>query len=172
MTTFSDYLIRQRACENARVWVGNKTAEQAWRECRRVDWMLWLLWRLSPNDRRPRLAAADFAERAWSHIDDEPGKLSAAWAIGAARRGDPEEMAAAHSAAYASAAAASSAADAAAAAAAYVDANAAAAAASAASSYAATDAATDAAERAAQANILRKYFPAAEIARLVREASK
>ena len=35
-------LIRLGACGEAREWVGARTLEQAWAECERPDWMLWL----------------------------------------------------------------------------------------------------------------------------------
>ena len=140
------------ACTDALYWVGDRTIEQAWRECRRGDWMCWLLRRiaLNPNDRRFRLAAADMAERVWDLIPDEPTRLAAAWAVGAARRGDADEMMAAAfaaNAAYAAAAAASAAA------------------------YAAARSFTSrTAERAAQADILRQYFSAREVGELFRQA--
>jgi len=169
------------ACPEALRWIGNRTIERAWRECHRADWMLWLLRRITSNDRRCRLAAADFAERAWRRIPDEPTKLAAAWAIDAARRGDADEMAAAAYTAFAAA-------DASACAAAYASADAAAYAdfaedAAEAAAYASADAdayadfaedaaeaaAVYAAERRAQADILRTYFPSKEIGRLFKE---
>ena len=127
------------ACTDAIDWIGDRTIEQAWRECRRSDWMLWLLRLVAPNDHRCRLAAADFAERVWNLIDNEPARRTAAWAIGAARRGDANEMMAAATASASFYAA----------------------------SDAASYAATYAAERAAQADILRGYFTPREIAKLL-----
>ena len=149
------------ACPAALRWLGDRTIERAWRECHRADWMLWLLERIAPNDHRCRLAAADFAERVWHHIPDEPTKLAAAWAIDAARRGDADEMAAAAYTAFAAADAYASADAACAAACAAADA----------AEAAAVYAAEDAAERRAQADILRIYFTPAEIGRLFKDAT-
>ena len=94
-------LKQMNACSDAIDWIGNRTIEQAWSECRRIDWMLWLLCRIAPNDRRCRLAAADFAERVWHLIDNEPTRLAATWAIDATRRGERDEtLAAADAATY------------------------------------------------------------------------
>ena len=35
------------ACVDAREWVGNSTLAEAWRDCERADWMIWLDARLS-----------------------------------------------------------------------------------------------------------------------------
>ena len=37
-----DLLNRIGACDEAREWVGDRTLNQAWAECVRPDWMLWL----------------------------------------------------------------------------------------------------------------------------------
>ena len=177
MTDARDKLRAMQACVPALHWIGNRTIEKAWSDCERSDWMCWLLERIAPGDPRLRLAAADMAERMWGLIPDEPTRLAAAWAIGAARRGDADEMRAANAAAYAAADAAAYAAHVATA---HTTAFAAyAAAASAASAaYAATDSAAAGAralagrtaERAAQADILRGYFSAREIGELFRQA--
>ena len=143
------------ACQEAMCWIGSRSIEKAWSECERSDWMLWLLRILALNDPRCRLAAADFAERAWHHIQDEGVKLAAAWAIDAARRfargeTDREETDAARHATAATTAAAAYAAT------------------TAAAAYAATYAAAAAGERRAQADILRGYFTAKEIGQLFR----
>ena len=156
MTNDYDKLRAMQACAPALRWIGDRTIEQAWRDCERSDWMCWLLRKIAPNDQRCRLTAADFAERVWHLIPDEPTKLAAAWAIGAARRGDRDEMDAASYAAAAYATYAAYAAYAAADADADADADAA-------------DAAGDD-ERAAQADILRQYFSAREIGKLFRQA--
>jgi hypothetical protein len=48
VTTFKEQLLEIRACEEAVAWVGDKTLEQAWNECHRGDWMLWI-YRRSTN---------------------------------------------------------------------------------------------------------------------------
>ena len=138
--TDRDKLVAMRACQSALDWIGDRTIKQAWSECGRSEWMCWLLRKIAPDDPRCRLAAADFAERVWHLIPDEPTRLAAAWAIDAARRGDRDEMRAAADAAADAASAAS---------------------------YAAASAASAAsAESAAQADILRGYFSASEISDL------
>lgn len=164
MTATRDKLHAMNACAYALDWIGERTIKQAWNECERSDWMCWLLRKIAPNDQRCRLTAADFAERVWHLIRDEPTKLAAAWAIGAARRGDRDEMDASYVATVDASYAASYAAYYAVyAASSYAPASAAYAAAVAAANV---DAAADAAERAAQANILRGYFSASEISDL------
>jgi hypothetical protein len=44
--TFQQQLSNWGACANARKWVGDKTLEEAWEECSRADWMVWLLFRV------------------------------------------------------------------------------------------------------------------------------
>ena len=100
MTNDYDKLRAMKACAPALRWIGTRTIEQAWRECGRSEWLCWLLDRIAPGDPRLRLAAADMAERVWDLIPDEPERLAAAWAIGAARRGDADEMRAAYATAY------------------------------------------------------------------------
>ena len=41
MTEFQEYLVRIGACREARIWAGERTAQQAWDECDRADWLLW-----------------------------------------------------------------------------------------------------------------------------------
>jgi len=100
------------ACTDARVWAKTQPdLETAWRECKRSDWMLWLLaWTtLSQDDSRLRLMACDFAEAVLIYVpagEDRPRR-----AIECARRfaaGDAtrEELAAARDAAGAAARAA------------------------------------------------------------------
>jgi hypothetical protein len=44
-TTFSDYLKKINACNDAVKWVGTRTVSRAWADCERADWMIWLLWK-------------------------------------------------------------------------------------------------------------------------------
>lgn len=41
-TLFQAQLIKLGACIEARIWVGNKTAREAWETCNRLNWMDWL----------------------------------------------------------------------------------------------------------------------------------
>ena len=101
----STILIRTGACLDARIWAKTQPdLETAWRECKRSDWMLWLLaWTtLSQDDPRLRLVACDFAKAVLIYVpagEDRPRR-----AIECARRfaaGDAtrEELAAARDAA-------------------------------------------------------------------------
>ena len=39
--TFKQHLIDINACEEARIWAGDKTAKECWDTCKRCDWLLW-----------------------------------------------------------------------------------------------------------------------------------
>jgi hypothetical protein len=66
------------ACLDARIWAKTQPdLETAWSECKRPDWMLWLLARttLDQDDPRFRLTACDFAEAALIYVpagEDRP----------------------------------------------------------------------------------------------------
>ena len=70
---FKDYLIRIEACgwdcpkdkTTAIGWVGNKTRQQAWKTCKRGDWMMWLIWKENKTPIKIIVELADeFAARA------------------------------------------------------------------------------------------------------------
>jgi len=75
------------ACTDARIWAKTQPdLETAWRECKRSDWMLWLIARttLSQDDSRLRFMACDFAEAVLIYVpagEDRPRR-----AIECARR--------------------------------------------------------------------------------------
>ena len=48
--TFRDSLRRIGACEDARKWVGDRSAKQVWADCERPEWMLWLLGKVDGTD--------------------------------------------------------------------------------------------------------------------------
>ena len=50
--TFQEYLSNINACSPARQWVGDRTFEQAWRECERADWMCWIIQYSGQFDRK------------------------------------------------------------------------------------------------------------------------
>ena len=160
----SDKIKHLGPCKNAVKWLnGQQTADQAWADCQRSDWMLWLLGKLSgpsksDSHKRLVLCCCEIARLALPYVpNNEPRPLAAieaaeAWANG---QGSLEEVnQAADAAAYAADAAAYAAAYAADAAdAAYAAADAAACAA-----YAA-DAAAKKQTLAKCADIVRKYYP-------------
>ena len=99
-------LIRTGACLDARIWAKTQPdLGAAWRECKRSDWMLWLLARttLNQDDPRLRLMACDFAEAALIYVpagEDRPRQaieVARRFAAGDATR---EELAAARDAAW------------------------------------------------------------------------
>ena len=105
----STILSRLDACSNARTWAKTQPDLQtAWRECKRSDWMIWLIARttLDQDDPRLRLMACDFAEAALVYVpagEDRPRQaieVARKFAAGEATR---EELAAARDAARAAA---------------------------------------------------------------------
>ena len=107
MTTFAETLRQIGACSEALAWVGQRTAADAWRECKSSEWMLWLFGHL-PIEIAPqewRLLSCDFAEAAVKYADEETAAVCEG-TIEVARRhalGDAsdEELAAASDAAWA-----------------------------------------------------------------------
>ena len=175
MKHWTDALAKFTPCEDALKWLRTQpNAKAAWRDCKRGDWMLWLLGRLDKSkpwseERKPlvRIAVA-CAEEAAQYCTEEM-LLAAIWCLDATRRwcdgeAEQDEVDAADAAAYA--ATATSYASYAASAAAYAasDADAAAYAASYAASYAyaASDAYADRAQSlASSADIVREFHPKA-----------
>ena len=116
--TFQEKLNDIGACREAVIFAKDKTIEQAWAECERGDWMLWLYRRASNFDKRKSTLAKGHCANTVRHlmkdirstnavdaaiaygnneIDDEQLKAAAA---------DAAADAAAYAAAYAAAAAA------------------------------------------------------------------
>ncbi len=111
---------RLDACHEAREWAAGKTLEQAWAECPRGDWMLWLAGMLDVDRKVLVRAACACARLALPHVP--AGELRPLKSIEAAEawtRGEAtiEDVRAAADAAWAAAWAASAAAGAASAAA-------------------------------------------------------
>lgn len=50
MTNDYDKLRAMKACAPALRWIGDRTIEQAWRECEHGGWMCWLLRRIARTD--------------------------------------------------------------------------------------------------------------------------
>jgi hypothetical protein len=75
--TFQEKLTALRACSDARQWVGDKTFEQAWNDCKNPDWMLWLVDAMSlSNDKDLRLMAVAFARKV-QHLMGDPKSIAA-----------------------------------------------------------------------------------------------
>jgi len=49
-TPFQRWLDAHDACEEGRTWVGRRTPQQMWHDCRRPEWMWWLLHHLEEDD--------------------------------------------------------------------------------------------------------------------------
>ena len=105
----STILERLDACREARTWAETQPDLQtAWTNCKRSDWMIWIVAHttLDQDDPRLRLMACDFAEAALVYVpagEDRPRlaiECARRFANGEATR---EEMAAARAAARAAA---------------------------------------------------------------------
>ena len=115
---FAALLHRVGACEEARMWAKGKSLEQVWRTCKRGDWMLWLVGRMSDRDGWPTrqavvLAACDCAATVLQYVprnEERPAnaiKVARSWAVGKASLDEVRDAAnAAYAAAYAAYAAA------------------------------------------------------------------
>ena len=137
------------ACNEAIGWVGDRTPEQAWNECERGDWMLWIAQKKDVDLRKLTLAKARCSKLAIHFMKDERSRkaveVAERFGLGLATR---EELDEARNAAAAADADADAAAYAASAAAVYAAAGAAA--------YAADAYAADAGATAARKNILKQ----------------
>ena len=137
---FQNYLSSLGACREALYWVGNKERQEAWEQCEKPDWLLFLLKKeqsenkklfvliaieiaesvlkyVKQGEERPRLAIE--AAKTWVNNPSEENRRSSrltAYAAYAAAAAADAAYAAADAAAAAAAAAAYAAADAAAAA--------------------------------------------------------
>jgi hypothetical protein len=57
-TPLQEHLRMLWACSEAREWVGELTALQAWKQCQRADWLLWWAARTKANERTAVVLAA------------------------------------------------------------------------------------------------------------------
>jgi len=72
---FKELLKVNRACCEARRWVGSRSIEQAWAECERGDWMVWLLRKMVshpgwPTGQQVSMMVADCSETALCFIPE------------------------------------------------------------------------------------------------------
>ena len=93
-------------CRYALDWMGDRTLAEAWRDCDRADWMLWLAGRLVPLPVLVRCNVAYVREIALPHVragEDRPWyatEVALAWCDGRATLVEVR-AAAAYAAAYA-----------------------------------------------------------------------
>lgn len=59
---FAEKLNQLNACNDARAWAAEKTLSQAWQECQKPEWMLWLLGRSTANKTAIATIAVEIAE--------------------------------------------------------------------------------------------------------------
>jgi hypothetical protein len=109
ITTFKDELIKLDACKDAIEWVGDKTLQQAWSECKRSDWMFWFLAKadIKVPDKSLRLIAVRCA-REVQHLMKDQRSIDALDVAERYANGEAtdDELAAARAAAWAAAGAA------------------------------------------------------------------
>lgn len=94
-------LLNMDVCKDAIKWAGNKSLEEAWKECHRGDWMLWWAQEAGADLRLLTLAKSQCAEL----ILDRMENLRSRWAVltgidfgrGIASKEDLDEAAAAAS---------------------------------------------------------------------------
>jgi hypothetical protein len=111
-------LIKHNACPPAREWAKGKTFAEAFTECHRGDWMLWLFARTNPDDLQRLTLAKGHCANTVRHLMTDPRSLAAvdaaiAFGEGRISRDELNAAASAASAAYAAASAAYAAASAA-----------------------------------------------------------
>lgn len=70
MSELKQQLITMSACNEAVEWVGDRTLKEAWSECERGDWMIWLAGKLGIDRKLLVLAACDCAEQALKFVQD------------------------------------------------------------------------------------------------------
>ena len=81
---YTKLLASFRPCADAVEWYDDRDSEQAWAECDRGDWMLWIAKRLGVDWKLLMLAACDCAEPALKHVSK--GEARPRIAIETARR--------------------------------------------------------------------------------------
>jgi hypothetical protein len=69
--TLSEKLTKMEACQEAIEWVGDKTLDEAWAQCERGDWMLWLAQESGVDKRTLTLAKARCAKLVVHLMKDE-----------------------------------------------------------------------------------------------------
>ena len=92
------------ACEEALLWVGDRTIEEAVNDCTREDWMLWLAYKLDV-DLKALILAKGHCANIFRHLMKDERSIKAVDTAIAFGKGEAtiEELMDAHAYAYASA---------------------------------------------------------------------
>ena len=100
-------LINLRACEDARLWAGDKSWPEIFETCHRGDWLLWLYSKTKGDFRILALAKGHRANTVRHLMKDERSiaAVDAAIAFGEGKIGEDELYASASASAYSSASA-------------------------------------------------------------------
>jgi hypothetical protein len=78
-TKLQTYLAKIDACPEARTWVGDRTAQQAWVECERGDWLVWILTKLGHDTKAIGFWCAERArQNALRVLPDSPARTALA----------------------------------------------------------------------------------------------
>ena len=166
-----ELLNKLNACQDAKLWASGKTLSQAWQECQRADWMLWLLGRSSINKKTIAAIAVEIAEACAHNAKDYPAVAQCIAVVKRFLAGEAtqEKLAAAESSAWSAVLAAESAEESAARAAALAAGAARLAADSAELAARLAALAAGAAAESANCEIIRKHVSADEICKLFRK---
>src|SRR5665213_2960325 len=90
---FKDQLKKLNACNPAVEWAGDRDAKTAWKECKRGDWMLWLIDKANPEitlaiRKKLVMCACEIVETSLKYLPKEEKrpaealKIAMAWAKG------------------------------------------------------------------------------------------
>ena len=71
---FKEKLQALNACKEALEWVGERTPEQAWNDCHRLDWMFWLIERVGVDAKLATSVALKCARLVEHLMKDERSK--------------------------------------------------------------------------------------------------
>jgi len=70
-------LIKLKACQEAKVWAGDKTWEEIYNTCHRGDWLLWLHYRTNKKDLKIRTLAKGHCANTVRHLMKDKRSIKA-----------------------------------------------------------------------------------------------
>jgi hypothetical protein len=90
--TFREQLVKLKACNEAKEWVGDKTIEQAWKTCQNPHWMIWVLNKTDLDLIDP---LCDIVESVLNKLDKETKQVCLNAISATKRRASEDELSAA-----------------------------------------------------------------------------